>query len=113
MIPSARLQQHEYAAHGVCAWDSPDDYFDQSRTLWDALNKPTLTSASLTAGQVRDAFVAANPGLPHGAIAIATAPEGQLREVRLCHDLAFKPAACAPKALGARDDFVLTITPPE
>jgi len=113
MIPSARLQQHEYAAHGVCAWDSPDDYFDQSRTLWDALNKPTLTSASLTAGQVRDAFVAANPGLPRGAIAIATAPEGQLREVRLCHDLTFKPAACAPKALGARDDFVLTITPPE
>ena len=111
MIPSARLQQHEYAAHGVCAWDSPEAYFDQSRALWDGLNKPTLTTASLTAGQLRDAFVAANPGLPRGAIAIATAPEGQLREVRLCHDLAFRPTACAPKALGARDGFVLTITP--
>ena len=112
MIPSARLQQHEWAAHGVCAWDSPEAYFAQSQALWNAIRKPPLTAPSMTAGQLRDAFVAANPALPRAAIAIASAPEGQLREVRLCHDLAFKPAACAPKALGARDDTVLIITPP-
>ena len=49
MIPSARLQQHEYAAHGVCAWDSPDAYFDRSRKLWDGLTKPVLTG-TITAG---------------------------------------------------------------
>ncbi len=113
MIPSARLQQHEWAAHGVCAWDSPEAYFDQSRALWDALRKPELTSPTMTAGALRDAFAAANPGLPRQAVSIATGPEGQLREARLCHDLTFKPAACAPRALGARDNFVLTITPPD
>ncbi len=112
MIPSARLQQHEWAAHGTCAWDSPEAYFDQSRTLWDGLSRPALDQDTITAGALRDAFVAANPALPRAAIAIATAPEGQLREVRLCHDLAFKPTACAPRALGARDDTVLIITPP-
>ena len=112
MIPSARLQQHEWAAHGVCAWDSPEAYFARAQTLWDAVNRPALDQETMTAGQLRDAFVAANPGLPRGSVAIATAPEGQLREVRLCHDLAFKPAACAAKALGARDDVLLTITPP-
>ncbi|MCE3289512.1 MAG: ribonuclease [Caulobacter sp.] len=111
MIPSARLQQHEYAAHGVCAWDSPEAYFDQSRKLWEALKKPVLAD-TLTAGALRDAFAAANPGLPREAVAIATSQDNRLREVRLCHDLAFRPAACAPKALGARDDVLLTITPP-
>jgi ribonuclease T2 len=112
MIPSARLQQHEWAAHGTCAWDSPEAYFDQARKLWDGLQWPIMDRDGMTAGALRDAFVAANPALPRGAIAIASAPEGQLREVRLCHDLAFKPAACAPKALGAPDDAVLIITQP-
>lgn len=112
MIPSARLQQHEYAAHGVCAWDTPDAYFDRSRKLWEGLRKPALTEAAITAGALRDAFAAANPNLPREAVAIATGQDNRLREVRLCHDLAFKPAACAPKTLGARDDVLLTITPP-
>lgn len=112
MIPSARLQQHEYAAHGVCAWDSPEAYFARSRALWEGLRKPALTTPTLTAGELRDAFAAANPGLPREAVSIATGPEGQLREARLCHDLAFKPVACAPRALGARDSAVLIITPP-
>lgn len=112
MIPSARLQQHEYAAHGVCAWDSPEAYFIQARALWDGLNKPTLTEPTLTAGALRDAFAAANPGLPRNAVSIATGDGDRLREARICHDLSFKPTACAPRALGARDDVVLTITPP-
>jgi ribonuclease T2 len=112
MMPSARLQQHEWAAHGVCAWDRPEDYFGQAQKMWDGLKRPAPTSDTLTAGALRDAFAAANPGLPREAIAIATSEDNRLREVRLCHDLAFKPAACAPKALGARDDVLLTITPP-
>lgn len=111
MIPSARLQQHEYAAHGVCAWDSPEAYFDQSRKLWDGLVKPALADR-ITAGALRDAFAAANPGLPREAVAIATSGDDRLREARLCHSLAFRPIACAPGALGAPDDVLLTITPP-
>lgn len=112
MIPSEKLQQHEYAAHGVCAWDSPEAYFAQSRQLWDGMNKPALTDETMTAGALRDAFAAANPGLPRNAVSIATSQDNRLREARICHDLAFRPAACAPKALGARDDVLLTITPP-
>jgi ribonuclease T2 len=75
------------------------------------LRKPVLAN-TLTAGALRDAFAAANPDLPREAVAIATSQDNRLREVRLCHDLAFRPAACAPRALGARDDVLLTITPP-
>ena len=63
-----------------------------------------------TAGQLRDAFVAANPGLPRDAVYVAVASGNRLREVRLCHDTAFHPTPC-PDGLGAPDRVVLTVEP--
>ncbi|MBX3479863.1 MAG: ribonuclease T2 [Caulobacter sp.] len=114
MTPSARLQQHEWAAHGTCAWNSPDAYFDQARSMWEGLRRPDPRGLAgdddaVSAGALRDAFVAANPGLPRQAIYIATGDGDRLRELRICHDLAFKPTAC-PGSIGAPDRVSLAIT---
>lgn len=114
--PSVDLVQHEWAAHGTCGWDAPEAYFARSAALYDALNKPDPTTLAPggrgpTAGQLRDAFVAANPGLPRDAVYIAVASGNRLREVRVCHDLAFKAAACPVGGVGAPDPVVLTVEP--
>lgn len=114
--PSVDLVQHEWAAHGVCGWDTPEAYFAQAATLYDGLARPdpaTLAPGARgpTAGQLRDAFVAANPGLPRDAIHVAVATGNRLREVRICHDLKFGPAACPAGGLGAPDRVVLTVEP--
>lgn len=115
--PSVDLVQHEWAAHGVCGWDTPEAYFAQAAVLYDNLKRPdptALTSQGArgpTAGQLRDAFVVANPGLPRDSIYVAVASGNRLREVRLCHDLTFKPAACPVGGLGTPDHVVLTVEP--
>jgi ribonuclease T2 len=115
MTPSVRLQQHEYAAHGTCAWDSPDAFFARERALWAGLKRPDLLAlagdqGALPAATLRDAFAAANPGLPREAVTIAVGPGNVLREVRLCHDLKFRPMACPGGNLGTPDAVMVRIT---
>lgn len=114
--PSVDLVQHEWAAHGTCGWETPEAYFARAAALYDGLVKPEPATLAAdgrgpTAGALRDAFVRANPGLPRDAIYIAVATGNRLREVRLCHDLAFKPAACPVGGLGTPDRVVLTVEP--
>lgn len=116
--PSVDLIQHEWAAHGVCGWDTPEAYFAQSAALYDALEKPDPTVLARggrgpTAGQLRDAFAAANPGLPREAVYVAVASGNRLREVRLCHDTAFTPTACPAGERGTPDRVMLTVEPVE
>ncbi|WP_339914764.1 ribonuclease T2 [uncultured Brevundimonas sp.] len=113
MTPSPRLQQHEWAAHGTCGWSSPEAYFSQAAALWNDLNRPDLEAIPadrLTAGAVRDAFVAANPGLPRGAITVVTADDDWLREVRLCYSTAFEPTRC-PRGTGVPDRHRIRLAP--
>lgn len=114
--PSASLVQHEWAAHGTCGWDTPEAYFADAARLYDGLNRPDPTtiapgSRGPTAGQLRDAFVAANPRLPRDALYLAVASGNRLREVRVCHDLELKAARCPVGGLGTPDDVVLTVEP--
>jgi ribonuclease T2 len=60
----------------------PGDYLD--------LSKPTMVSPR----DVADAFVKANPGLPHGAIAV-TCDSKRLSEVRVCLGKDFSFHECA------------------
>jgi len=46
MTPSPSLQQHEWAAHGTCGWDSPEAYFAQAARMWDG-HLPALVSYGL------------------------------------------------------------------
>lgn len=116
--PSVDLVQHEWAAHGTCGWDAPEAYFRQSAALYDAVVRPDPTTLAPgergpTAGQLRDAFARANPGLPREVVYIAVGSGNRLREVRLCHDLKFRPRACPGGDVGTPDRVVLTVEPVE
>ncbi|HET6971509.1 MAG TPA: ribonuclease T [Phenylobacterium sp.] len=109
--PSAKLLQHEWEAHGSCAWDDPAAYFRQAARLYDHVRLPRIEDrAGLSAGELRAAFVARNPWLRREAVFVAADKAGMLSEVRLCFDLAYKVAAC-PGGTGAPDGQALTLTP--
>lgn len=110
MTPSTVMQQHEWAAHGTCGWTTPEAYFGQAATLWNVVRSPAPLGTTMTAGALRDAFVAANPWMKRDGIYIKTVEGGRLMDVRVCYDLAYSPVACKGP-LGAGDDAVLTIEP--
>jgi ribonuclease T2 len=109
MTPTPVMLQHEWAAHGTCGWDSPEAYFAQATKLWRAVKMPEPLDPVMTAGDLRDAFVAANPWMRREGIYIKTVEGSRLMDVRFCYDLSYRPMAC--KGVGAKDDTVLTITP--
>lgn len=113
--PSPILLQHEWQAHGTCAaWANPQAYFAQASALFDRLTMPKIEripAGELTAGAVRAAFVARNPGLAADEVYVQTLrASGALSEVRICYDLKFKPAAC-PGGAGAPDGVHMTLAP--
>lgn len=108
MTPTPVMLQHEWAAHGTCGWDSPEAYFAQAADLWDDLTMPTL-APTMTAGQIRAAFVAANPAFPRDGIYLKTAEGSRLEDLRVCYDLQYRPIAC--RSRGAPDDTVIQIAP--
>jgi ribonuclease T2 len=99
LMPSPGLIFHEWDRHGTCAGLSPSAYFDQVRKARAVVKIPPeyleMTSArDVTAGEIEDAFIAANPGLAPGAISIACDSK-RVSEVRLCltKDLQFRDCA--------------------
>lgn len=112
--PSPVLLQHEWQAHGTCAaWPDARAFFAQSARLYDALKIPPierLRPGALTAGDVRGAFVAANPRLKADEVYVQSNRMGALTEVRICYSLAFKPAPC-PGGNGAPDRVHLEVAP--
>lgn len=110
MTPSPTMLQHEWAAHGTCGWQTPEAYFEQAARLWRRVKAPGRLAPSMSAGDLRDAFVAANPWMKRDGIYIKTVEGGRLMDVRFCYDLAYRPMACKG-SLGADDDTVLTIEP--
>ncbi|MBW8813827.1 MAG: ribonuclease T [Caulobacterales bacterium] len=109
--PSAKLLQHEWAAHGACAWDTPAAYFRQAAALYDRIRLPHIEKRPvLTAGDLRAAFMARNAWLRPEAIYVAAEADGTFSEIRLCFDTAYRPAAC-PGGNGAPDSQALGLTP--
>lgn len=88
LMPSPRLVQHEWRAHGLCSGLSQEAYFAALRQMrrkiaipaaYTRLDRPLRVSAA----QVRASFVAANPGLSPDGLAIVC-DRNRLREVRVC-----------------------------
>jgi|TARA_R100000501_G_scaffold16352_2_gene29733 ribonuclease T2 len=108
MMPSAYLLQHEWSAHGTCQWDSAEDYYETAAALWSRFRRPDLfvlsRQSSLTAGDVREAFMAANPQLSRQAIGVDLNNRGWLEEVFLCLDLQEAPRPCDDREYGAADE---------
>ena len=112
MTPSPWLQQHEWQAHGTCAWDTPEAFFAKEREVRKGLNVPDLKPGpgeTMTAGQVRAAFLKRNRGMTADGLNVRV-KDGRLTEVWVCMDLNFKLAACRG-GNGAPDSAVIRVTP--
>jgi ribonuclease T2 len=114
MTPSAQLLQHEWAKHGTCMSPDPAAYFRSAEILFRAVRFPDmkkLAAEPQTAGSIRRAFAAANPGVTAPMIAVSADRKGWLNEVRLCLGARMKPVRCKPFQMGARDNRQLHIRP--
>ena len=113
MTPSARLLEHEWAKHGSCMAKRPETYFKVAAILWRSIRWPDADYLSrkegLTAGDLREAFILANPAFSREQIGVKTSRTGWLREVQLCYGRDFMPEACPRRQLGARDGAALKI----
>jgi ribonuclease T2 len=104
MMPSVKLQQHEWAKHGTCAAQDPDRYFKAASILYGAMKWPDMNRLSYKRPSVAEfvqAFVAANPGLPSNAVRVDTTRGGWLGGVKICLNIDYRPRACARDMNGA------------
>ena len=108
LTPSARLLAHEWAKHGSCMTDSPATYFKVTRILHGALRLPDLDLLSrrevLTAGDIREAWLTANPGWRGKRVGIDVNERGWLEELKLCYGTDFRPRHCPDRQIGAKDE---------
>lgn len=113
MTPSARLLEHEWAKHGSCMVRRPEAYFRTAAVLWRSIAWPDADRLSrrrgLTAGDLRQEFVLANPDWRAGQVGIVLTRSGWLQEVRLCYGRNFMPADCPRGKFGVADSASLKI----
>ncbi len=113
MTPAPWLLEHEWAKHGSCMARTPEGYFKVAGILWKSLRFPDMDRLSrqdeFTAGELRQAFVAANRGWKPEAIGISTGSGGWLRELKLCYGRDFRPQSCPRGSFGAPNNARLKI----
>ncbi len=113
MTPVPWLLEHEWAKHGSCMSRSPERYFNTAGILWRSLSWPDADALSrqdgLTAGALRDAFAARNPGWRPEMVGLVTSRSGWLRELHLCYNRDFQPARCPRRDFGPPDSAPLSI----
>lgn len=113
MTPSPELIAHEWARHGTCMTRRPETYFKVSAILWHSIHWPDADRLSrkddLTAGDLRDEFVAANRGWSREAVGVGLSRTGWLRELRLCYGRDFRPARCPRRQFGPADTTPIRI----
>jgi len=104
--PTPQLLQHEWAKHGTCMSPHPAAYFKAASMLFRAVRFPDMAALATkpqTAGGIRRAFAAVNPGVKESMIAVATDRKGWLSEVRLCLGPRMRPQACKSFQKGLPD----------
>jgi ribonuclease T2 len=113
LTPVPRLIEHEWAKHGSCMARTPTAYYRASAALWRSLRWPDADRLSrrggLTVGDLRRAFIAANPHWRPEQIGVLVSDAGWLREVHLCYGRDFLPTACTRGQRGAPDSAGLKI----
>ena len=112
ITPSARLLAHEWARHGSCMVSRPASYFKVGRILWNSLRWPDLDRLSRrnpTAGDLRAAFVEANPAWKTDQVGVEVNERGWLEGLRLCYGKDFMPRTCRKSRLGPADHVPVRI----
>jgi ribonuclease T2 len=98
LMPSPRLVFHEWDRHGTCSGLTPHAYFETMRKARAAVKIPDDylalgQPAMVTAADVADAFVKANPNLSRDDVAVMC-DKKRLSEVRICLTRSFAFRAC-------------------
>jgi ribonuclease T2 len=99
-IPSRHLVRHEWETHGTCSGLDPEEYFAAADRAFAAVTIPPALRApprppELSAADVIDAFLQANPRLRESMISIQCHDGHELSEVRVCLDRqTLQPRAC-------------------
>ena len=129
VMPSHKLIEHEWETHGACVEKDPATYYAKAKTAYERIKIPAAFRSaeqprSMTADQIRKAFVDANPGLPEDAVAVAchtsrprrggepaaeSSPPAAapLNDVRFCLDKALKFQECPGTVRDRCPDTVL------
>jgi ribonuclease T2 len=111
--PSPTLLGHAWAKHGSCMARTAGGYFRISNILADSVGYPDMERLSrdpaLTAGALRAALAAANPGRRPESFAVRVNRRGWLQEVWLCLDRRFRSVRCPARQTGAADGAPLRI----
>nr|WP_246447785.1 ribonuclease T [Novosphingobium flavum] len=111
--PVPWLIEHEWAKHGSCMATTPEAYWAIARHVYARFQWPDAAKLSfrpgLTVGALRQAVIAANPGLKREAIGVLVSSTGWLRELRICHNRQYRPVACQRDTLGPADSRALKI----
>jgi ribonuclease T2 len=99
LMPSPRLIFQEWDRHGTCAGTSARAYFDNVRKGRAVVKIPAeylapKTAREVSASEIEDAFVKANPGLTASAISVACDSK-RVSEVRICLSKDFQFRDCA------------------
>jgi ribonuclease T2 len=100
LMPNKNLVIHEYRVHGTCSGLDPAQYFGVARDLYERIKVPERFRAptapsSLSADEIEQEFIAANPWLKPDMMAVSCRGPNFL-DIRVCfgHDLF--PQACGP-----------------
>ena len=111
--PSASLLAHEWAKHGSCLTRRPETYFRIAGILYDSLRFPDFDRLSrqknLTAGDVREAWLLANPAWDARGVGLDVDNRGWLEEIRLCYRRDYMPGRCDPRRFGPKDSTPVKI----
>ncbi|MEP6882575.1 MAG: ribonuclease T2 [Dokdonella sp.] len=97
-MPSRRLIEHEWRAHGSCSGLSANAYFDLADRAFAAVRIPGVLSSAggpppMTADDLRAAFVDANPGMQSDMLALSCHAD-TLSEIRICVDANLAVRTC-------------------
>jgi len=113
LMPAPRLIFQQWDKHGTCSGLSASAYFETARKARAMVKIPSQfvdlkEVLTVSPDEVEDAFVKANPGLAHDAIAI-TCDSRRLSEVRICigKDFSFHPCPDIDGRACRRDNVVM------
>ena len=113
LMPSPNLIFHEWDRHGTCSGLSAGAYFEDIRKARAKIKIPpayleVTTPLTVSADEVKDAFVAANPGLPEDGISV-DCDSRRLNEIRIClsRDFGFRDCPEVARRSCRRDKLVM------